>query len=208
VQIGVRRHLLRVRLMLDPQEVGSIPIFKVAALSVKLSFRAIASLPVRSESQLKGISRRSAHHGGHDNWTDDRHGFHRNGRLFGGCGSTGTCGFHAMSPGSSKYQNASVKEAFFGLTFTWQGRRTEKLQSGRRGMLRRVSMIQYDAIRRINTNAAAATFDLIRCRYSSTFASSAFRRKGITLLELAGIKLTFLMRCPNSSQILLAQKED
>jgi hypothetical protein len=54
-------------------------------------------------------------------------------------------------------------------------------------MLRRVSMIQYDAIRRINTNAAAAAFDLIRCRYSSTFASSAFRRKGITLLELAGI---------------------
>jgi hypothetical protein len=56
-------------------------------------------------------------------------------------------------------------------------------------MLSRVSMIQYDAIRRINTNAAAAAFDLIRCRYSSTFASSAFRRrrKGITLLELAGI---------------------
>jgi hypothetical protein len=54
-------------------------------------------------------------------------------------------------------------------------------------MLRRVSMIQYDAIRRINTNAAAAAFDLIRCRYSSTSASSAFRRKGITLLELAGI---------------------
>jgi hypothetical protein len=54
-------------------------------------------------------------------------------------------------------------------------------------MLRRVSMIQYDAIRRINTNAAAAAFDLIRCRYSPSFASSAFRRKGITLLELAGI---------------------
>jgi hypothetical protein len=63
----------------------------------------------------------------------------------------------------------------------------EKLQSGRRGMLRRVSMIQYDAIKRINTNAAAAAFDLIRSRYSPTFASSAFRRKGMTLLELAGI---------------------
>jgi hypothetical protein len=54
-------------------------------------------------------------------------------------------------------------------------------------MLRRVSMIQYDPTRRINTNAAAAAFDLIRCRYSSIFASSALRRKGITLLELAAI---------------------
>jgi hypothetical protein len=84
-------------------------------------------------------------------------------------------------------QNASANEAFLGLTFTWQGRRTEKLQSGRWGMLRRVSMIQCDATRRTNTNAAAAAFDLIRCRYSSIFASSVFRRKGMTLLELADI---------------------
>jgi hypothetical protein len=101
-----------------------------------------------------------------------------------------------MSPGSSKHQNASVNEAFLGLTFTWQGRRTEKLQSGRRGMLRRVSMIQYDATSRINTNAAAAAFDFIRCGYSSTFATSAFRRKEMTLLELAGIWLTFVMLRP------------
>ena len=187
VQIGVRRRILRVRLMPGPQEVGSIPIFKVAALSVKLSFRAIASLPVRSESQLKGFTGRSAHHGGHHNWTDDQRSFHWNGPLFNGCGTACACGFHGMSPGSSKHQNASVNEAFLGLTFTWQGRRTEKLQSGRPGMLRRMSMIQYDATRRINATAAAAAFDLIRCRYSPTVASSAFRRKRMTLLELAGI---------------------
>jgi hypothetical protein len=192
LQIGVRRQILRVRLMLDPQEVGSIPVFKAMifkdmALSVKLSFRAIASLPIRSESQLKGFRGRSAHHGGNDNWTDDQRSFHWNGPLFGGCGTAGTCGFHGTIPCSSKHQNASVNEAFLGLTFTWQGRRTEKLQSGRRGMLRRVSTIQYDAIRRTNMNAAAAAFDRIRCRYSPTFALSAFRRKGMTLLELAGI---------------------
>jgi hypothetical protein len=102
VQIRVRHRILRGRLMPDSQEVGSIPISKVAALSVKLSFRAIAALTVRSESQLKRFSRHSAHHGGHDNWTDGQHGFHCNGSLLKGAEQLVLAASTERGPGSSE----------------------------------------------------------------------------------------------------------
>jgi hypothetical protein len=59
---------------------------------------------------------------------------------------------------------ARPSAALLALKFTLQGRRTEKLQSGRVGMLSSTSTTQQDARRNIERNAIAAKFALMRSR--------------------------------------------